>query len=544
MTTTVFDAFGRLVADNQGGTVQNYTYDGLDRLATRNSAPFTYAGLEKEPATDYSSSFSRDPDGDLVAVGTSAGNWATVTDTHGDLVAAFTTAGALTDSRSYDPFGDPVVGGNPAVHVGFQGSWTDPDTDRVSAQARWYTPGTGTFASRDTASLPISGTAAANRYTYAAANPLTYNDPTGFFAFSNMAKAAAAAVRRVVAPAPPVFRPPMVLKPAAQRQWVQSAEDKFWAGVNAALAFRRAGIKPVPAQPAPLSAEAQRQIASMGADKFWAGVRASLAGVKPPAPAPPRPPALSPEAQRQIASMGADKFWAGVRAYQAGVRPPAPAKPKATPKPAPAPAPAKKDCPWYGCTISSAVNKANKVVGGAVKSTISYAKAHPVETVLTIGSVFVPEVAVVRGAVVAVRAVRAGSIAAKAGRAAEVTGGVARASRAAEATSSAAAKAGRSVNEVERIASKPVKPGQAVDRWEDFLGPGPHTNAHPRTGLPDANRIVSADGARSIRFGAHEMGSSPTKFHYHEETWSFDPTAQIWNIDNVVVRVPFPKGSW
>ncbi|CUU59621.1 RHS repeat-associated core domain-containing protein, partial [Parafrankia irregularis] len=144
---------------------QNYTYDGLDRLATRNSAPFTYAGLEKEPATDYSSSFSRDPDGDLVAVGSSAGNWATLTDTHGDLVAAFTTAGALTDSRSYDPFGDPVVAGNPAVHVGFQGSWTDPDTDRVSAQARWYTPGTGTFASRDTASLPISGTAAANRYT-------------------------------------------------------------------------------------------------------------------------------------------------------------------------------------------------------------------------------------------------------------------------------------------------------------------------------------------------------------------------------------------
>lgn len=134
------------------------------------------------PATDYSSLFSRDPDGDLVAVGTSAGNWATLTDTHGDLVAAFTTTGTLTDSRSYDPFGEPVVAGNPAVHVGFQGSWTDPDTDRVSAQARWYTPGTGTFASRDTANLPISGTAAANRYTYADANPLTYNDPTGFFA--------------------------------------------------------------------------------------------------------------------------------------------------------------------------------------------------------------------------------------------------------------------------------------------------------------------------------------------------------------------------
>jgi hypothetical protein len=40
------------------------------------------------------------------------------------------------------------------------------------------------------------------------------------------------------------------------------------------------------------------------------------------------------------------------------------------------------------------------------------------------------------------------------------------------------------------------------------------------------------------------MGSRPTKFHYHEETWSFDEAAGSWNVDNVVVRVPFPKGSW
>ncbi|WP_238435161.1 MULTISPECIES: hypothetical protein [unclassified Frankia] len=50
----------------------------MDRLATRNSGAFTYAGLEKEPATDYSSSVSRDPDGDLVAAGSSAGNLPTI----------------------------------------------------------------------------------------------------------------------------------------------------------------------------------------------------------------------------------------------------------------------------------------------------------------------------------------------------------------------------------------------------------------------------------------------------------------------------------
>ncbi|MFE5474799.1 hypothetical protein ACFQ9R_03790 [Nocardia sp. NPDC056541] len=50
--------------------------------------------------------------------------------------------------------------------------------------------------------------------------------------------------------------------------------------------------------------------------------------------------------------------------------------------------------------------------------------------------------------------------------------------------------------------------------------PGEHTNLHPRTGLPDRNRIGSEDGTRSIRLGNHEMSSEPTKFHYHEETWT------------------------
>lgn len=57
-------------------------------------------------------------------------------------------------------------------------------------------------------------------------------------------------------------------------------------------------------------------------------------------------------------------------------------------------------------------------------------------------------------------------------------------------------------------------------------------------------RIVSADGTRSIRFGNHEMGSSPNKFHYHEETWAFDEALNAWDVTNRLVRVPFSKGSW
>ncbi len=93
----------------------------------------------------------------------------------------------------------------------------------------------------------------------------------------------------------------------------------------------------------------------------------------------------------------------------------------------------------------------------------------------------------------------------------------------------------------ETYAPKPVKPEDALNRWDDFLGPGPHTNIHPRTGLPDPDRIVSADGKRSIRYGNHEMNSKPTKHHYHEETWTLDPANNVMNDDNLVVRVPILK---
>jgi hypothetical protein len=67
----------------------------------------------------------------------------------------------------------------------------------------------------------------------------------------------------------------------------------------------------------------------------------------------------------------------------------------------------------------------------------------------------------------------------------------------------------------EVYANKPVKVTDAVDKWDEFLGPGKYTDIHPRTGQKDPDRIFSADGKRSIRFGSHEMNSKPTKFHYH-----------------------------
>lgn len=85
---------------------------------------------------------------------------------------------------------------------------------------------------------------------------------------------------------------------------------------------------------------------------------------------------------------------------------------------------------------------------------------------------------------------------------------------------------------------KPRKPAAAMQEWEDFLGPGPYSNIHPRTGMPDPDRLVSADGTRSIRMGNHEMGSKPTKFHFHKETWDWIAPSNTWVVGNTMVRVP------
>ncbi len=85
-----------------------------------------------------------------------------------------------------------------------------------------------------------------------------------------------------------------------------------------------------------------------------------------------------------------------------------------------------------------------------------------------------------------------------------------------------------------------VPQGQAVDKWNKFLGPGAQTDIHPRLGTSDPNRVVtqtSSNTWRSIRFGPHEMNSSPTKFHYHEETWSYDADADTMTVANNLVRM-------
>ncbi|MFI0791564.1 LamG-like jellyroll fold domain-containing protein [Micromonospora rubida] len=174
-----FDAFDRMVA----AAGQTYTYDGLDRVASRNGTAFGYGGLGGEVVTDGTEVYARGPDEEVLAVTDGTDRRLTLSDEHGDVVGAFSAADStlagLSGSTAYDPFGQVLATDGDSGNLGFQGDWTDPATTQVNMGARWYLPATGGFVSRDSVTYVEGDSVLANRYTYAAGDPLGYTDPDG-----------------------------------------------------------------------------------------------------------------------------------------------------------------------------------------------------------------------------------------------------------------------------------------------------------------------------------------------------------------------------
>ncbi|WP_406354787.1 LamG-like jellyroll fold domain-containing protein [Streptomyces sp. NBC_00658] len=170
-----FDAFERKITD--GGTT--FTYDSLDRVQTRGATTFTYDGGSNNLANDGTTNYNRTPDGTLLSLSTGTTKQWALTDQHTDLVTALTADGKqVSGSTAYDPFGKETATNGTTPAVGYQSGFTDPTTGDVNMAARWYQPGTGSFASRDTWQLdPVS--AQANRYSYGDGGPLGGTDPTG-----------------------------------------------------------------------------------------------------------------------------------------------------------------------------------------------------------------------------------------------------------------------------------------------------------------------------------------------------------------------------
>lgn len=174
--TLTFDAFQRKVADGAA----TYAYDSFDRMLRRGETTFAYDGGSNNLISDGTTNYTRTPGGALIAGATGTVKQRLLTDQHTDVFAALTADGAaVSGPTSYDPFGKPRATAGTTPSLGYQSGYTDPDNGDVNMASRWYQPGTGAFASRDTWLLDPNPSVQANRYGYGAGNPVSNTDPTG-----------------------------------------------------------------------------------------------------------------------------------------------------------------------------------------------------------------------------------------------------------------------------------------------------------------------------------------------------------------------------
>ncbi|MER7107849.1 polymorphic toxin-type HINT domain-containing protein [Streptomyces sp. NPDC000229] len=179
-----FDAFDRMTKAGESGT--EYTYDSLDRVAARNGVDFVYEGMSPDPVKDNTSTYGRGVGAELMSVQEGGVARLTLSDNHGDVVGNMSptdgAATSLAQSAAYDPFGVPIgTAGTTdmAGNAGYQGDYTDPDTDQINMGARWYDPVSAAFSSRDSYQYNSGASILANRYTYGAGAPMNYSDPDG-----------------------------------------------------------------------------------------------------------------------------------------------------------------------------------------------------------------------------------------------------------------------------------------------------------------------------------------------------------------------------
>jgi len=107
------------------------------------------------------------------------------TDHLGGVAAVTTSAGVYSTNQSYFAYGKKRAGGTLPTTINYTGQRLD-GSGLVYMNARYYDPLVGMFISPDTI-VPDAGVLIDyNRFAYARANPLKYNDPSGHQASCTM----------------------------------------------------------------------------------------------------------------------------------------------------------------------------------------------------------------------------------------------------------------------------------------------------------------------------------------------------------------------
>ena len=119
------------------------------------------------------------------------GSHSFLTDALGSTRALVDSAGQLTDSYDYSPYGElRKHSGTSDNTFLFTGEQYDPEAELYYLRARYYDPAISRFLSRDTYEGTLTDPLSQNPYLYARGNPTVYVDPSGrCFTMSGMMQA-------------------------------------------------------------------------------------------------------------------------------------------------------------------------------------------------------------------------------------------------------------------------------------------------------------------------------------------------------------------
>ena len=102
-------------------------------------------------------------------------------DGHGSIVGLANENGIVTDTYSYDAFGNLLKStGFTKNYYRYCGEQFDETTGLYYLRARYMDTSTGRFISQDTYQGTINDPVSLHKYLYANANPVMYSDPSGY----------------------------------------------------------------------------------------------------------------------------------------------------------------------------------------------------------------------------------------------------------------------------------------------------------------------------------------------------------------------------
>ncbi len=182
--TFEWDAENRLTRVTQGGPeLARFTYDGQGRRAQKiaGSVTHTYVYddtniIEERLSSGQTYDFVQGPGVDrplAMRDQASVVNYY-LADHLGSIAQTTSAAAAVTLTREYDPWGNPIQGSTTAGYA-FTGREWDSEISAYYYRARYYDPKIGRFVSED----PIRFKGGINFYSYVENNPTNFVDPDG-----------------------------------------------------------------------------------------------------------------------------------------------------------------------------------------------------------------------------------------------------------------------------------------------------------------------------------------------------------------------------